>query len=58
MDFTAVPNAEFVVESVYNSAHSGGTEVTVANSKNHLTSIGARSVNTKINATVKVIALN
>ncbi len=58
MDFTAVPNAEFVVESVYNSAHSGGTEVTVANSKNHLTSIGARSVNPKINATVKVIALN
>ena len=58
VDFTAMPNAEFVISATYLSAHSGGTEVSTANGKNHLTSIGARSTNAKLNATVKVIALN
>ena len=58
VDFTAMPNAEFVISATYLSAHSGGTNVTTANGKNHLTSIGARSTNQKLNATVKVIALN
>ena len=58
VDFTAMPNAEFVISLIYLSAHSGGTEVTLTNGKNHLTSIGARSTNAKLNASVKVIALN
>jgi len=58
VDFTAMPNAEFVVSANYNSAHSGGTNVTLDNAKNHITAIGARSINQKLNATVKVIALN
>lgn len=58
VDFTAMPNAEFVISATYLSAHSGGTEVTLTNGKNHLTSIGARSTNAKLNASVKVIALN
>jgi len=58
VDFTAMPNAEFVVSAAYASAHSGGTNVALANAKNHITTIGARSTNEKLNATVKVIALN
>lgn len=58
MDFTAMPNAEFVVTATYVSAHSGGTNVTTTGGKNHIQSIGARSLNQKLNATVKVIALN
>ena len=58
VDFTAMPNAEFVISATYLSAHSGGTNATTTNGKNHLTSIGARSTNAKLNATVKVIALN
>ena len=58
VDFTAMPNAEFVISATYLSAHSGGTNVSTTNGKNHLTSIGARSTNAKLNAKVKVIALN
>ena len=58
VDFTAMPNAEFVVSATYLSAHSGGTNVTTTSGKNHLQSVGARSVNQKLNATIKVIALN
>ena len=58
VDFTAMSNAEFVISATYLSAHSGGTNATTTNGKNHLTSIGARSTNAKLNATVKVIALN
>jgi hypothetical protein len=58
VDFTAMPNAEFVISATYLSAHSGGTNVSTANGHNHLTAIGARSTNQKLNATVKVIALN
>ena len=58
VDFTAMPNAEFVISATYLSAHSGGTNVSTTNGKNHLTSIGARSTNQKLNAKVKVIALN
>ena len=58
VDFTAMPNAEFVISATYLSAHSGGTNVTTAGGYNHLTSVGARSTNQKLNAKVKVIALN
>ena len=58
MDFTAMPNAEFVVSATYLSAHSGGVENSNSFAKNNLQTIGARSLNQKLNATVKVIALN
>ena len=58
VDFTSFPNAEYVVSATYLSAHSGGTNVSIANGHNHLTSVGARSTNQKLNAKIKVIALN
>ena len=58
VDFTSFPNAEYVVSATYLSAHSGGTNVSTANGHNHLTSVGARSTNQKLNAKIKVIALN
>ena len=58
VDFTAFPNAEFVVSATYLSAHSGGTDISTTNGKNHLTSVGARSTNQKLNAKIKVIAIN
>ena len=56
VDFTAVPNAEFVITANYHSAHSGG--VVTGNDANQLVSVAARSTNQKLNATIKVIALN
>jgi len=58
IDFIAKANAEFVVSATYLSAHSGGTDVSTTNGKNHITSVGARSTNQKLNARVKVIAMN
>lgn len=58
VDFTSFANSEFVVSATYLSAHSGGTNVSTANGHNHLTSVGARSTNQKLNAKIKVIALN
>jgi len=58
VDFTAPVNAEFVVSATYLSAHSGGTNVSTTNGYNHITSVGARSTNSKLNAKVKVIAYN
>mgnify|MGYP005814436129 FL=1 len=58
LDFTAGANAEFVISATYLSAHSGGTDVTTTSGDNHITSIGARSTNQKLNAKVKVIAMN
>ena len=58
IDFTAPVNAEFVVSATYLSAHSGGTNVSTTNGYNHITSVGARSTNSKLNAKVKVIAYN
>ena len=50
------PNAQFVVDANYGSAHSGGNNFTDSLS-NCLTSVGARSCNSKLNATVEVIGL-
>ena len=58
VDFSAVENAEFVFSATYLSAHSGGTNVTTTNGKNHIQSIGARSTSQKLNAKIKVIAMN
>ena len=58
VDFTGPANAEFVISATYLSAHSGGTNISTTNGKNHLTSVGARSTNQKLNAKIKVIAIN
>ena len=58
VDFTAGANAEFVISATYLSAHSGCTNVSTTNGYNHITSVGARSTNQKLNAKVKVIVLN
>ncbi len=58
VDFTGPVNAEFVISATYLSAHSGGTNVSTTNGYNHITSIGARSTNQKLNAKVRVIAMN
>ena len=50
------PNAQFVVDANYGSAHSGGNNFTDSFS-NCLSSVGARSCNSKLNATVEVIGL-
>ena len=57
-DFTGPVNAEFVISATYLSAHSGGTNVSTTNGYNHVTSVGARSTNQKLNAKIKVIAMN
>ena len=58
VDFTAMPNAEFVISATYQAAHSGGTNVTLADAHNHITAVEARSTNQKLNAKIKVIAMN
>ena len=58
IDFTSFPNAEFVVSCVHKSAHSGGVNSDTANGKNTIQSIGARSVNSKMNTTIKILAYN
>tara|TARA_R100000808_G_scaffold19943_1_gene43209 strand:- start:858 stop:2423 length:1566 start_codon:yes stop_codon:yes gene_type:complete len=58
VDFTGPQNSEFVISATYLSAHSGGTDVSTTNGKNHITSVGARSTNGKLNAKIRVIALN
>ena len=58
INFTAAANAEFVVSATYLSAHSGGTNVSTTNGHNHITAVGGRSTNQKLNAKIKVIAMN
>ena len=56
--FTALPNAEFVLNLIHKSAHAGGVNSDTASGKNTIQSIGARSVNPKLNTTVKILAYN
>ena len=58
IDFTTLPNAEFRVSAAYLSAHSGGVNNSTATGKNTLQSIKARSVNSKLDASVHVVAYN
>ena len=58
IDFTAMPNAEFVVSLIHKSAHAGGINADTAAGKNTIQSIGARSVSGKMNTSVKVLAFN
>ena len=50
------PNAQFVVDANYGSAHSGGNNYT-SNQQNSLLAISGRSCNSKINTTFEVIGL-
>lgn len=56
LNFSGPPNAEFVVSASYESAHSGG--VSTSSNKNNLQSISARSLNSKVNAKIKVLGFN
>mgnify|MGYP003654934113 CR=1 FL=1 len=58
VDFTGPINAEFVVSTTYLSSHSGGTNVSTTNGKNHIQSIGARCTSQKLNAQIKIITMN
>ena len=58
INFTALPDAEFVVNLIHKSAHAGGVNSSTASGKNTIQSIGARSVNPKLNTSVKVLAYN
>ena len=58
INFTALPDAEFVVNLIHKSAHAGGVNSDTTSGKNTIQSIGARSVNPKLNTTVKVLAYN
>ena len=58
IDFTALPNAEFVINVVHKSAHAGGVNSDTSAGKNTIQSVGARSVNPKLNTTIKVLAYN
>ena len=56
--FTALPNAEFELNLIHKSAHAGGVNSDTASGKNTIQTIGARSVNPKLNTTIKILAYN
>jgi hypothetical protein len=56
--FTSLPNANFVINCVHKSAHAGGVNSDTTSGKNTIQTIGARSVNPKLNTTVKILAYN
>jgi len=56
--FNALPNAEFVLNLIHKSAHAGGVNADTTDGKNTIQSIGARSINPKLNTTVKILAYN
>ena len=56
--FTGLPNANFVINCVHKSAHAGGVNSDTASGKNTIQTIGARSVNPKLNTTIKILAYN
>ena len=58
IDFTVMPNAEFVVSLIHKSAHAGGINADTSAGKNTIQTIGARSVSGKMNTSVKVLAFN
>ena len=56
--FTTLPNAEFVLNLIHKSAHAGGVNSDTSAGKNTIQTIGARSVNPKLNTTIKILAYN
>ena len=57
IDFTGLPNAEFAITANYDSAHGGGTNVG-SNVENVISSVSARSCNSKINTPIEIVAFN
>ena len=57
IDFTAFPNSEFVITATYNSVQCGGID-TSTNGFNTITSVSGRSMNSKMDAKLKVIVYN
>ena len=57
INFSGPSEASFVVSVSYAGAHSGGT-TTSSNNFNNIQSISARSMNQKINTTIRVLAFN
>ena len=57
IDFTGPPNAQFVITANYDSAHGGGSNST-EQSANVITTIGARSCNSKINCPIELVAFD
>ena len=57
IDFTGPPNAQFVITANYDSAHGGGSNSTDG-SANVITTIGARSCNSKINCPIELVAFD
>ena len=60
IDFTigSLPYAQFVINVAYHSALSGGVKVKGGHADTGISSIVARSINTKINTTIGVYAFN
>tara|TARA_R110001583_G_scaffold94064_1_gene237407 strand:- start:686 stop:2272 length:1587 start_codon:yes stop_codon:yes gene_type:complete len=57
IDFTGLPNAEFAITANYDSAHGGGANNT-SNSENVITTVSARSCNSKVNCPIEIVAFN
>ena len=57
IDFTGPANAEFTATANYHSAHGGGANTT-ADTQNVITTISARSCNSKINCPIEIVAFN
>ena len=54
----SLPYAQFVVNAAYDSAFSGGTKIKAGHADTGISSIFARSMNSKINTTIGVYAFN
>ena len=57
IDFTGLPNAEFAITANYDSAHGGGANA-ASNVENVVTTVSARSCNSKINCPIEIVAFN
>ena len=57
IEFSGLPNAEFVITANYDSAHGGGNNTT-SDTENMIIEISARNCNSKINAPIQIVAFN
>ena len=57
IDFVGLPNAEFAITANYDSAHGGGTNTT-STSENVISTVSARSCNSKVNTPIEIVAFN
>ena len=57
INFSGPANAEFAITANYDSAHGGGANTT-ADTQNVITTISARSCNSKINCPIEIVAFN